>query len=194
MLDLETTFPTLTVGTVTANLKARKVLPSEADGAEAIRALWKKVTYPCVACEKGQIRVRLPYAPGHKDWLRADEDGDTYGRRQPKWNPVEKYWKVPYSWRGEVIRKCIDRWGAVIVLQPTNKEMEKCASACWDAESDVTECECSCGGMNHGIKANPGGFFEISESLAVKWKGDEEVRATLITAADSETIASADAP
>lgn len=122
------------------------------------------------------LLMRLRPEKGIGIWLRGEH------RNKPKWRPKpDNYWEVPLAWQGDVIRRAVERYGAAIAIKPSASEVEKCASACWDAISDVTDCTCSCGGANHGIKGNPGGYYEINESLAVKWENDSYFVLTLFT-------------
>jgi hypothetical protein len=144
------------------------ILPKQAGELE-MRAVWdgkgKWWDYPRVFnTGKTPLLVRLKPEEGIGVWLR---DGH---RNKPRWRPKpDFYWEVPLTWQGDVIRRSVDRYGAAIAIKPSASMLEKCASACWDATSDVTECTCSCGGANHGTNGNPGGYYEINEALAVKW-------------------------
>jgi hypothetical protein len=159
------------------------------DQATSIDAILESFRYPRLLCRKGEPAfVYLPYRKDNREWLREDEDGETHGRRKPKWHSGEKCWEVPQNWRGEVTRKCVERFGGVVVISEGNSEVEKCAPACWNAVNDVTECVCSCGGWWHG-KQNPGGFYVIGDSLAVRWKG-ADTQAIFITEKGSRLLAS----
>jgi hypothetical protein len=170
-------------------VSAGQVLPSESLPAQdAFNAILKQDQYPVVVVEGGEDSrhiVRLPFRDDNYAWLRGEK------LHKPKWDADRKHWTVPKAWRREVAEKCIDRFGGVIVVQVSPKELEKCAHECWVAKSPVTKCECSCGGINHGNQANPGGFYEINETLAVKWTGGEQLIATFITASGSIEVASA---
>lgn len=124
---------------------------------------------------KPPLLLRVPYAEDNREWLRGEE------LRKPTWNRAAKRWEVPLSWKPRVLRLLIERYAAVILIQRTPKSVEKCAPACWRAESDVTECICSCGGANHGTADNPGGFHEINETLAVRVHDDGGYTPMLMT-------------
>jgi hypothetical protein len=157
-----------------------------------IMDIWKSFSYPRLLCAEGQSTwVRVPFQADNREWLREDAKGETHGRRQPKWNRSQERWEVPQNWRGEVTRKCVERYGGVVVISEGKSEVDKCAPACWDAVSDVTECTCSCGGWWHG-KHNPGGFYVIGDALAVRWRG-ADLQAVFFTAEGSKVLASAGA-
>jgi hypothetical protein len=164
-----------------------RTLPIEGEGIDALRSIWERAPYPVIFVQKKPpILVTLPYREDNYAWLRGDQ------QRKPKWIPAEKHWEVPKSWQGYVISKCVARFGAAIVIKVMPRKMEKCAPACWQATSDVGECVCSCGGINHGIESNPGGFLEIRESFAVRWSAGNRLVATLITEGGRVEVASAD--
>jgi hypothetical protein len=154
-------------------------------------AIWNGFSYPRLLClNDDPTYVRVPYQADNREWLRKDADGETHGRRQPKWDSDQARWEVPRNWRGEVTRKCVERYGGVVVISEGTAEIEKCAPACWEALSDVTECTCSCGGWWHG-KHDPGGFYVIGDALAVRWRG-ADLQAVFFTAAGSSLLASVD--
>ena len=106
--------------------------------------------------------VKLPYAPGNGDWLRSDH------RRKPEWVKQYKCWETPKSWFEDVVRRLLQRFGRVYVIQPYRTQ-EKCAPACWNATG--VECECSCMGANHGSGDPQGKWHVVSDTLAVSWHG-----------------------
>jgi hypothetical protein len=148
-------------------------------------AIWedRRERRPRIFCTgKSPLLVKLPFAEDNREWLRGEK------RNKPKWQPRDKFWEVPYSWRGDVIRRAIDRYGAAIVIKRSTSTAEKCAPACWNATNDVTECVCSCGGLYHGTHANPGGFYEINETLAVRWEGGDKLIATVMSRRDEVDV------
>jgi hypothetical protein len=129
---------------------------------QTIPAIWGQGQVPVVyrSAEAGPLMVRLPYRRDNYDWLRGDRT------RKPKWDPDKKYWTLPRAWFKDLVSRLLPRYGAVYVIQP-HRPMEKCARACWDATG--LECSCSCLGVNHGT-GHPGGrWYEVTESLAVRW-------------------------
>ncbi len=124
--------------------------------------VWDQKSIPVLfRRERGNpLLVRLPRLD--RDWLR---DGK---RRIPHWNAELGYWEVPVAWFDALIRRLIEEFGEVYVVQ-VYREYQKCVPACWNAQGLI--CECSCGGVNHGT-GHPGGrWYAISESLAVYWSG-----------------------
>ena len=102
--------------------------------------------------------VRLPYAQGNREWLQQDR------RSKPKWLRAAKTWGIPKSWFEDTVRRTLDRFGAVYVIQPVKPE--KCAPACWNALGAL--CECSCMGANHGSGNPVGKWHIVSETRAVR--------------------------
>jgi hypothetical protein len=80
------------------------------------------------------------------------------------------HWEVPMAWFGPLIRRCIQKYGAVYVIQPLDRS-EVCARSCWEAQRDI--CECSCMGTNHGGGEPTGSWKEISEAFAIQWSKGE---------------------
>jgi hypothetical protein len=142
--------------------------PSERDAA----AIWNQQQIPVVVRQsKGSLLVRLPYAQGNKEWLRDERRG------RPKWDASAKRWTLARAWFDDFVRRAVDRFGRVYVIQPY-REMEKCARPCWEAHGFT--CECSCMGANHGSQ-DPSGWREITETFAVRW-GERQFGCRLITA------------
>jgi hypothetical protein len=124
-------------------------------------AIWRQSQIP-VIYRRGRglpLMVRLPYSPDNFDWLRNEN------RRKPEYDRQYKCWYVPSSWFDDLIRRTLQKFGRVYVIQPF-RALEKCAPACWNAQG--FECECSCLGMNHGSSAS-GNWWIISETFAMRW-------------------------
>jgi hypothetical protein len=133
--------------------------------------IWRQKQIP-VIYRRGRgarLMVKLPYAPDNFDWLRDDN------RRKPEYDGQYKCWLVPSSWFDAIIRRTLQRFGRVYVIQPF-RAFEKCAPACWNAEG--FECECSCLGQNHGSSVS-GNWWVISETFAMRWQ-DRELACRLI--------------
>lgn len=127
-------------------------------------AVWSQTTVPVIYRRVGkgeQLWVRLPYAPLNKAFLRQS------GRLNPHWDNVKKHWSTPKSWFNDLVKRCLEKFGKVYIVQPYN-EMEKCAPACQNATGHI--CECSCMGANHGAGSD-GSWFEVSEAFAFRWSG-----------------------
>ena len=107
------------------------------------------------------LLVRLPYASGNGGWLRSDH------RRKPEWVKQYKCWGTPKAWFEDVVRRLLQRFGRVYVIQPYRTQ-EKCAPACWNATG--VECECSCMGANHGSGNASGRWHVVSDTFAVQWR------------------------
>ncbi|TGY87633.1 hypothetical protein E5163_14460 [Marinicauda algicola] len=129
-----------------------------------IRHIWNQERVPVIhrrTGEREKHRVRLPYSKENRTWLQHS------GRAEPVWNRLEKCWLTPKSWFNGLVKRCLEHYGSVYIVQPYN-EMEKCAPACKNATG--FECECSCMGAYHGIR-NDGSWFEVDEAFAFRWKG-----------------------
>jgi hypothetical protein len=100
--------------------------------------------------------------------------------RKAHFDPTRGEWTLPYSWRDEMIGRLADRYDGVLVFRHADVT-EKCAPSCVEAVSPVTQCECSCGGTNHGTGALPAGFHVIDEALAVRVSPQREVKITFVT-------------
>ena len=127
-----------------------------------------------------KIWVRLPFAEDNKTWLRGEN------RHRPTWNRAEKRWETPRTWKGDLLRRCIERYGSAVYIALSPNEMEVCAPACWHAISDVTDCTCSCGGERHGSLADTQDFYEVGEALAVRSMDNAELTARVLTAATGD--------
>jgi hypothetical protein len=126
-----------------------------------IQRVWSQKQIP-VVLRGGRVRpliVRLPFASDNRDWLRDEH------RNKPEWLSTQKVWSIPRSWFDDVIKRALDRYGAVYVIQPFRKS-EKCAPACWNARG--AHCECSCMGANHGSDKPRGKWHVVSDTFAVR--------------------------
>jgi hypothetical protein len=133
------------------------------ENANRLRAIWNQERILVVLRRggKGQrLRVRLPFAPGNREWLR---DGN---RIRPDWLDGErqKYWELPKAWFNDFVNRALKKYGMLYVIQPY-REHEICARKCMEAQGH--ECQCSCMGANHGSGFH-GSWFEVSETFAVR--------------------------
>lgn len=133
-------------------------------------AVWRQERIPVLPRPHPEppLYVSLPYALNNRAWLHA------CGRINPKKEMSKKtgktHWEVPSAWFGKLLRRCVERYSQVYVIQPLNRA-EICANSCWTAKHDI--CECSCFGTNHGGGKPSGAWKEISETFAVQWSGGE---------------------
>lgn len=114
--------------------------------------------------------IKVPYAEGNRAWLQGEN------LRRPDWDAKYKCWLTPVAWFEDVIRRALERFGAVYVIQQY-RTLEKCAPACWRARG--MHCECSCMGVNHGRDVREGKWYEISDTCAVQW-GERQLACRLI--------------
>jgi hypothetical protein len=142
---------------------------------EQLKRVWSNPRVP-VLYRRGPgnpLLARLPYASTNRSWLQES------GRKKPVWLATKKYWELPQAWFSDLVKRCLDNYGRVYIIQPFRAQ-EKCAPACWNAEGEI--CECSCMGANHG-SSYPGGRWKIvSETFATRW-GERELACRLLTRA-----------
>jgi hypothetical protein len=117
------------------------------------------------------LLLRFPFATDNRHWLKGAH------RNSPTWNAKGKRWETPKSWFDDVIRRTLERFGSVYVIQAF-KVQQKCAPACWDAKG--FDCECSCHGANHGSR-DPNGWYVVSDTLAVS-RGERQYASRLLRA------------
>jgi hypothetical protein len=127
--------------------------------------VWSQRVVPVVFRRKSKpLIVRIPTARDNIEWLQGEH------RNPPDWQPRGKYWETPKSWFEDVIRRALQKYGRVYVIQPFT-EQQKCAPACWNAVG--VKCECSCMGANHGSGDPAGKWHIVSETFAVRWETRE---------------------
>lgn len=140
------------------------------------KTVWNNGIIP-VALRRGgsqPIRLRLPFAATNREWLKNGAR-----KKEPEWNKEKKFWELPASRFNELVEMLLERFGRLYIIQPY-REMEICAPACMNAEG--FECQCSCMGANHGA-ANRGGWFEVSETFAVRY-GERRLACRLLIKAE----------
>lgn len=156
------------------------VLPRSAKiGKAGVERLWNErpPRYPMVR-HRGRadspLRVRVRPEEDIGKWLRNGRHNLPKLVKQGSW-----WWELRFSWLHEITAQLADKYGGVLVIRD-EATIEKCADSCVKAESPVTSCKCSCGGLHHGIGALPVGFHVINEALAVRVSDAEEVSITFI--------------
>lgn len=127
-----------------------------------LRAIWKQSKIPVVYRQGGKdpLLVRLPYEKDNRAWLKENPR-----QKEPEFFKKYECWRIPKSRFDTIIEKALVRYGRVYAIQPY-RVLEICTSSCMKASG--FECECSCMGANHGAGI-AGSWYEISETLAVKW-------------------------
>lgn len=125
-------------------------------------AIWMQKRIPVVFRRtiEPKLLVRFPYAEDNFWMLRGER------ARKPMWNKWFKAWEVPLSWFDNMIQIALNKFGQCYVIQ-RYREMQKCASACWNAVG--YDCECSCLGANHGSGQPDESWHEVSETFAYSW-------------------------
>mgnify|MGYP000005754874 FL=1 len=134
------------------------------------QTVWAQKSVPVIWRRSPPIWVRLPYLKGNREWMRPDRG------HQPEWNKPQNRWQVPASWFNQLVDKCLDRFGAVYIIEP-HRPMMKCAPACRDAKGHI--CECSCLGANHGSNHHAG-WYDVSETFSFKY-GQSELMSRRLT-------------
>ena len=131
-----------------------------------LKDIWAQSRIPVVLRRDGageQLRVRLPHDKSNRQWL---QNGRPKSHGAIWFGDMDKrYWELPKAWFNDFVDRALVRYGRLYVIQPY-REKEICAPACWNAVGH--ECQCSCMGYNHG-SGNAEGFFEVSETFAVRW-------------------------
>ncbi|MEO7933256.1 MAG: hypothetical protein ABIT76_08880 [Chthoniobacterales bacterium] len=135
--------------------------------------IWEQKKIPIVYRQGGAkpLLIRLPFARDNRAWLK-----ERPRQKEPQFLENYKCWEIPKSRFEEIVEKSILRYKQVYVIQPYRKH-EVCAPSCMNASG--FECECSCLGANHG-RGNQGNWFEIAETLSVRWS-EREYACRLIT-------------
>lgn len=130
-----------------------------------LSAIWRQAKIPVIARPRKEppLFVRLPFAIDNRPWLHAC--GRLHPERVKNDTTGITHWEVPVAWFGLLIRRCIERYGRVYVIQPLDRN-EICARSCWEAKRDL--CECSCYGTNHGGGQPDGHWKEITEAFALQ--------------------------
>lgn len=133
---------------------------------ENLRRIWKQSRIPVVYRQRGSkpIMVRLPFSRDNRKWLK-----EARRQKEPEFSDQYKCWMLPKSRFDNIITRLLAKFAQVYVIQPY-RILEICARSCMNANG--FECECSCMGANHGA-GNADRWFEISETLAVKWHARE---------------------
>lgn len=126
------------------------------------KVVWNNGAVPVVLRRGGSqaVRLRIPFSSENREWLKNGAR-----KKEPEWEPKQKYWELPHSRFNELVAMILERFGHLYIIQPY-REKEVCAPACMNAHG--FECECSCMGANHGA-AHSGGWFEVSDTFAVRY-------------------------
>jgi hypothetical protein len=110
---------------------------------------------------KGPLLVRVPArSDGSYAWLEGKR------RRKIQWNRDYKAWEMPRSRFNDIVLRGFYVYHAIYIIEEY-REMIKCAPACWNAQG--YECNCSCGGTNHGVGAELAHI--VSDTFAFEWGG-----------------------
>jgi lactoylglutathione lyase len=161
-----------------------RVLPRNSNiGQAGVEDLWRKYPkYPMLRHDgRSSLLVRLPPEKGASKLLQG------YNRLKVEYDKDARHSKAPFSRLSELTTRLADHYGGVIVFRDSNA-VEKCAPSCVKATSPVTECVCSCGGVNHATGVLPTGFHVISESLAVRVADERKVTVTFVRPRNAEEL------
>lgn len=132
--------------------------------------VWHQEEVPVILrrSKEPPLYVRLPYSPLNRGFLEAGGGRKALSKHSERTG--KQHWEVPMAWFSRLIRRCLDRYGQVYVIQPLFRT-EVCAGSCWKAKGDL--CECQCLGTNHGGGRPGGQWKEISEAFALGFSGGE---------------------
>lgn len=127
---------------------------------ETIVKIWRNGIIPVIFCcaSPPELRVKLPFATGNRAWIQP-------ATTQVRWDKHRKCWIVAKRRFSSLVRDCLHRHGKAYVIQQ-RKELEKCAPACWNATG--MDCECSCGGTNHGC-GDEDRWHIVHDAFAFRW-------------------------
>ena len=133
--------------------------------ANQLQRVWNQRSTPVLLNrgKRGPPRLRLPYREYNRAWLRSDR------RTDPTWHKDGKYREVPRAWFNDLVRRCVEEFGSVYIIQPFRAQ-QKCAPVCWEAVGE--DCECSCMGANHGMGRPKGRWIVLSETFAASWDSE----------------------
>ena len=150
---------------------------------ERLHAIWKQQKIPVIYRQGGDksILVRIPFARDNRAWLKEKPR-----QKEPEYSKQFKCWELPKSRFESLVRSALVRYDLVYVIQPY-RTFEICSASCRNASGFT--CECSCMGANHG-SGNAEAWFDISETLAVRWN-TREYACRLIKRNDTEQGAAA---
>jgi len=143
-----------------------------------LKEVWRQEKIP-VVFRKGKgtpLLVKLPASPNNQYWLKDSR------RNLPEWSKQYHCWSAPKAWFEDTVKRTLDRWGKVYVIQPYRTQ-QKCAPACWNALGVI--CECSCMGENHGSGDPSGKWHIVSDAFAVQW-GEMSYACRLIVPNDTQ--------
>jgi len=137
------------------------------------KTIWNNRKIPVLLRRGGSlaIRLRLPYSPENRGWLRNGER-----KKMPEWISDGQYWELPASRFNELVEMFLNKFGKTYIIQPY-REQEICSPSCMDAQG--FECQCSCLGANHGSGVG-GRWFVVSDAFAVR-SGDMKAACRLLT-------------
>lgn len=112
---------------------------------EKFRQIWRQSNVPVIVRQEQPmpVLIHLPDSDKSEWWIPEGK------RTTLSWNAQLECWETPRSWFNEMIQLSLKRYGDVQVVQLYRK-IRKCVPACWNATGD--DCECSCGGGNHGTR------------------------------------------
>lgn len=128
---------------------------------EKFRQIWRQSNVPVIVRQEQPmpVLVRLPDSEKNSNWIQGEK------RNKPQWNAQLECWEIPRSWFNEMIQTSLKRYGDIQVVQLYRK-IRKCVPACWNATGD--DCECSCGGGNHGTGLPLARRKEVSDIFVFK--------------------------
>lgn len=147
-----------------------------------LREIWSQTNIAVIYRRAGSgesLLMRLPDdLPAPQLWVSKNPS------RLVPYDERYKCWQPPRSRFNELIKRSIQQFGSVYVIQPFRTE-EKCEPACWNALG--ADCECSCMGRNHGSGNPEGKWHVVAETFAVRW-GDREYSCRLLTTVTESAV------
>jgi hypothetical protein len=131
---------------------------------QSLSAIWRQKEIPVIYKTKDCVLMKMPFDSNNRI-IALSISGNKLS-----WHPNYKCWEISKGRFLLAVQQMLFHWGSTYVIQKFNK-MEKCAPACWNAKG--IDCKCSCMGEHHGSGSPDGRWYEISETCAIGWRGEE---------------------
>jgi hypothetical protein len=131
-----------------------------------------RVHLPLKSADANYARIAMPYEKGTRRWLR----NLCGSRAHVEWDKPSGKWVITRSHFRKVVEALSNRYGLVKVTQEFTDKVV-CTASCQSAQSTPDNCECSCGGDQHG-----GGFPADWENAEIFVSYDRIIRTFIVHA------------
>ncbi len=127
-----------------------------------------------------RLSVSLPYRSDNREWIL----GVCGLQTRPEWDPTRKVWSVARTHLNTLVPAAVDRCGIVELLRAMSSH-QRCDTRCQDATG--WECECICGGANHGTGAyQAGGWLQVGDTTLFREEDAVKIYRTIIRRSDPQ--------